>query len=160
MRVVPFASDYEEAILRLIVGIQRGEFGLDVSAEAQPDLRKIASTYQVGRGNFWVALDDERVVGTASLLDIGDRQVALRKMFVDRAYRGPRAGTAALLLETLLGWARARGVREIFLGTTPRFLAAHRFYEKNGFAEIPQQALPEAFQVMEVDKKFYQLRVA
>jgi predicted N-acetyltransferase YhbS len=46
-------------------------------------------------------------------------------------------------------------VREVFLGTTARFLAAHRFYEKNGFREIARQALPHSFPVMSVDTKFY-----
>ncbi len=35
---------------------------------------------QTGKGNFWVALYDDKVVGTISFLDIGNHQVALRKM--------------------------------------------------------------------------------
>jgi len=134
---------------------------LDVpaSAEQQPDLREIPSYYQRGSGNFWVALDDERVVGTASLLDIGSAQVALRKMFVRREYRGAEHGTARALLDTLLAWARQRRVAEIFLGTTPHFHAAHRFYEKSGFSEIAKRELPEAFPIMEVDTKFYRMRL-
>jgi hypothetical protein len=48
-----------------------------------------------------------------------------------------------------------RSIRDIFLGTTPHFLAAHRFYEKNGFCEIAKSALPASFPVMEIDTKFY-----
>ena len=50
-----------------------------------------------------------------------------------------------------------KGIREIYLGTTPKFLAAHRFYEKNGFAEIGKESLPEAFPIMSVDTKFYMM---
>jgi N-acetylglutamate synthase-like GNAT family acetyltransferase len=64
-----------------------------------------------------------------------------------------------LLLDTVLGWARAKGVLEIFLGTTSKFLAAHRFYEKNDFSEITQSALPPAFPIMTVDTKFFHRRV-
>jgi hypothetical protein len=46
-------------------------------------------------------------------------------------------------------------VRELYLGTTAKYLAAHRFYEKNGFREIARTALPESFPVMAVDTKFY-----
>lgn len=46
-------------------------------------------------------------------------------------------------------------VREIFLGTTAKFLAAHRFYEKNGFREIARSELPESFPIVSVDTKFY-----
>ncbi|MGC8035309.1 GNAT family N-acetyltransferase, partial [Salmonella enterica] len=86
--------------------------------------------------NFWVAVDVGKVVGTISLLDIGNAQVALRKMFVAASHRGKEHGTAARLLEGAIAWARAQGVRQIFLGTTDKFLAAHRFYEKNGFRLI------------------------
>jgi N-acetylglutamate synthase-like GNAT family acetyltransferase len=109
----------------------------------------------VRNGNFWVAIANQEVVGTVALLDIGNRQAALRKMFVHRAYRGDEIGTARCLLGTLLDWSRTNGFHEIFPGTTPRFLAAHRFYEKNGFGEIAESDLPAAFPIMTVDKKFY-----
>lgn len=80
-------------------------------------------------------------------------------MFVHPDFRGAARGTAQELLRTLLGWAAARGVREIFLGTTPFFHAAHRFYEKHGFREIAKPRLPLAFPVMEIDTRFYHLAV-
>ena len=155
MEVVPFQPGFTSGVVDLIVGIQRGEFAIDITAEQQPDLRDIPGFYQARRGNFWVAIADGRVVGTIALLDIGGQQAALRKMFVQRDFRGPAPGTAKRLLDTLLEWARDREILEIFLGTTASFLAAHRFYEKNGFAEIERAALPPAFPVMAVDVKFY-----
>ena len=64
-------------------------------------------------------------------------------------------GTGQLLLNTLLSWSQQKGLAEIYLGTTAKFLAAHRFYEKNGFEEITVPALPAGFPRMEVDVKFY-----
>jgi N-acetylglutamate synthase-like GNAT family acetyltransferase len=159
MRVVPFSLELESQVIGLIVGIQRGEFGIDITAEQQPDLSTIPSFYQTGAGNFWVALVDDRVIGTISLLDIGERQSALRKMFVHPDFRGRALGTARSLLDTLLAWAGDRDTREIFLGTTPFFLAAHRFYEKHGFSEIPKSQLPTSFPIMEVDTRFYHLHL-
>jgi GNAT superfamily N-acetyltransferase len=153
--VIPFQPSFQGEVSRLIVGIQRDEFGIEITAEQQPDLRDIPGFYQVRGGNFWVALSGARVVGTISLLDIGNGQGALRKMFVHRDLRGPNHGVARRLLDVLLDWARDRGVREIFLGTTEKFLAAHRFYEKNGFREIARSALPPAFPIMAVDSRFY-----
>lgn len=46
--------------------------------------------------------------------------------------------------------------QSIVLGTTPQFVAAHRFYEKNGFIKIDPAELPKSFPVLAVDKKFYQ----
>jgi GNAT superfamily N-acetyltransferase len=159
LEIVPFRAGFEDQVVSLIVGIQRDEFGIEITAEQQPDLSDIPAFYQVGSGNFWLAIESGRVVGTIALLDIGNRQTALRKMFVHPDFRGREAGTAQSLLATLLEHARERAVREILLGTTARFLAAHRFYEKNGFAEIAQSALPPAFPVMAVDVKFYARRV-
>src|SRR5262249_42481744 len=130
-------------------------FGIPITLDAQPDLQDIGVFYQRGAGNFWVALADGRVVGTLGLLDIGNGQAALRKMFVAAAYRGPEHWIARRLLEALLGWCREHGVREVYLGTTAKFLAAHRFYEKNGFREVDRTGLPAAFPVMTVDTKFY-----
>ena len=155
MQVIPFRPEHEREVSDLIVGIQREEYALAITAEEQPDLRDIPGFYQVRCGNFWVALAAGRVVGTIALLDIGNRQAALRKMFVHRDFRGSAAGTARRLLDALLAHARAGGVREIFLGTTAKFLAAHRFYAKHGFAEIAATALPPAFPVMSVDTRFF-----
>ncbi|KPB55416.1 Acetyltransferase [Pseudomonas coronafaciens pv. oryzae] len=53
-----------------------------------------------------------------------------------------------------------RGVTDIFLGTTDKFLAAHRFYEKHGFREIAKEALPASFPLIAVDSKFYLLELS
>jgi N-acetylglutamate synthase-like GNAT family acetyltransferase len=155
VEVVPFRAGLERRVVDLILGIQHDEFGIQISAEQQPDLGQIPTFYQVRNGNFWVALRGADVVGTISLLDIGSGQGALRKMFVHPKFRSSQVGTAKRLLDTLIGWSVAHSLRDIFLGTTSSFLAAHRFYEKNGFCEIAKSALPASFPIMEVDTKFY-----
>jgi predicted N-acetyltransferase YhbS len=55
--------------------------------------------------------------------------------------------------------AGERAITHIFLGTADRFHAAHRFYEKYGFAEIAKAALPASFPIMAVDTKFHALRL-
>ena len=154
--VKEYSNEYQEQVVNLILHIQQHEYNIPISKEDQPDLFKIEEFYQTVNVNFWVALYDEHVVGTISLVDIGDQQVALRKMFVKKEYRGATYKTASLLLETALNWAKEHDVHAVFLGTTPQFLAAHRFYEKNGFVSIEPTVLPENFPILQVDKKFYQ----
>lgn len=160
IEIKPFEARFAAGVVAVILPIQQAEFEIPITLDAQPDLQDIGAFYQHGNGNFWVALDGERLVGTLGLLDIGGAQCALRKMFVGAAYRGAGHRVAGRLLETLIVWCRERKVREVFLGTTARFLAAHRFYEKNGFDEIPCAALPAAFPVMKVDTKFYRRALA
>ena len=139
----------------LILPIQRDEFGLPLTLDDQPDLEAIPDFYQRGAGQFWVAVAGGRVVGTIALLDIGDREGALRKMFVHPDWRGRRVGTAQRLLDTLLAHAGAQALRRVYLGTTSSFLAAHRFYEKNGFCRVEAEDLPVSFPRMAVDMRFY-----
>jgi GNAT superfamily N-acetyltransferase len=153
--VVPFAPGHAAAVAALIIPIQREEFGIPITLADQPDLTDIPGFYQRGAGNFWVALHENSVVGTIALLDIGNDQGALRKMFVAPAFRGREHGTARHLLDALLAWAQAHAVRDVYLGTTEKFLAAHRFYEKHGFQEIARTKLPAGFPVMAVDTRFY-----
>lgn len=151
----PYDHAYQQQVVALILHIQQEEYQIPITKEDQPDLLTIEDVYQKGNGNFWIALCNDQVVGTISLLHLTDHQVALKKMFVHEAFRGDTYGTARLLLQTAIQWAKQRAVEQIYLGTTPQFLAAHRFYEKHGFVEIPQQALPKAFPILHVDKKFY-----
>jgi N-acetylglutamate synthase-like GNAT family acetyltransferase len=155
IEVIPFAPRHADGVVAVILPIQQAEFGIPITLAGQPDLQDIPAVYQRDSGNFWVALDDQKVVGTAALLDIGNHQAALRKMFVRAEYRGRDHGVADHLLATLLAWCQTRGVRDIYLGTTAKFLAAHRFYEKNGFHEVALADLPQRFPVMRVDTKFY-----
>ena len=154
-----FTSDDADAVLSVILPIQREEFGIDITADAQPDLRVIPDFYQSGKGEFWVAVKDGAIVGTLGLKDIGNHQAALRKMFVAAEVRGREHGVAALLLDRMFAHARDACLTDIFLGTTDKFVAAHRFYEKNGFTEIAKSALPRAFPLMAVDTKFYRHKV-
>lgn len=150
-----YRPEDQAAVIDLILNIQNNEFGIPITAQQQPDLSDIDNFYQQGVGEFWLARVDGHVVGCIALKDIGHRQAALRKMFVASAYRGKQYGTGLALLNQLLAHAREQGVTDIFLGTTALFLAAHRFYEKNGFTEIRVPELPASFPVMQVDTKFY-----
>lgn len=155
--IFPFSPEYKDQVIDFIVGIQNGEFGIQITAEDQPDLSNIPELYQSGYGNFWVSVFEKKVIGTISLLDIGGRSAALRKMFVDPSFRGSDSGTAKALLTTAISWSRQQGIERIFLGTTSKFLAAHRFYEKNGFTRVDSFNLPKEFPIMAVDTIFYQI---
>ena len=155
IEIVPFSKQYQSGVVDVILPIQQTEFNIPISLEAQPDLLDIPGFYQKESGNFWVALHGSEIVGTVALLDIGNNQGALRKMFVKARFRGSMQGVAHKLLRVMLDWCKRHNLREIYLGTTAQFLAAHRFYEKHGFLEIKQAALPVSFPVMSVDTKFY-----
>ena len=155
LKVLPYRPEYQEEIWELIPAIQHGEYGIQITLADQPDLLDIPNFYCKGSGIFLMALHEKKVVGTVALIDLGNEIGALRKFFVHPDYRGGEWKTGQLLNDRLLEWAREKNFREIYLGTTSAFKAAHRFYEKNGFIEVQKEELPEVFPVMKVDSKFY-----
>ncbi|QUW21992.1 GNAT family N-acetyltransferase [Sporosarcina sp. Marseille-Q4063] len=155
-----YSIKHQNEIIDLILHIQQKEYNVAITKDDQPDLLCIKDFYQTGNGNFWVAIQDDTVIGTISLLDIGNQELALRKMFVKKEYRGPKYQVGSRLLNNALRWANEKSIKGVYLGTTPQFVAAHRFYEKNGFESIEIEKLPASFPVLEVDKKFYRYLIS
>ncbi|MED0872573.1 GNAT family N-acetyltransferase [Bacillus mobilis] len=155
IHIIPYESTFQDEVVDLIVHIQQKEYNVPITKEEQPDLLEIETFYQRNCGNFWVATYGGKVVGTVALLDIENQQVALRKMFVKKEFRGKEWGASHKLLQTAISWAENKKLKDIYLGTTVKFLAAHRFYEKNNFKSVSIDELPKSFPVLQVDKKFY-----
>jgi GNAT superfamily N-acetyltransferase len=158
VQVLPYAPGDRSEVVTLVLGIQRGEFGVPITLDDQPDLADVPAHYQKAAGGFWVARVDGEVVGTVGLLDHGG-EGALRKMFVRADRRGRAHGVAPALLAALLAHARERCLARVRLGTRPEMKAAHRFYEKNGFVRIEPGELPPSFPRMTFDSLFYRLEL-
>jgi len=154
-RVVEFENQYQQAVIDLILPIQQDEFNVPVTIRDQPDLLNISSFYKKSKGNFWVALCENEVVGTIALVDFSSDKAALRKMFVHRNHRGKENGVGQHLLDELKNWCIKKGVNKLFLGTFKSMHAAHRFYEKNGFMEIKKEELPQTFPLAHYDNMFF-----
>lgn len=105
IKVIPFTVEHVEGVVAVVLPIQQAEFEIPITLDAQADLKDIPGFYQHGGGTFWIALEDQKVVGTIALLDIGNTQTALRKMFVAATYRGSEHGVARKLLATLISWS-------------------------------------------------------
>jgi GNAT superfamily N-acetyltransferase len=157
IRIERWTPADRDAVVAMILPIQREEFGVPITAADQPDLADVDGFYGQGDGGFWVAREGDAIVGTIGLLDHGGHEAALRKMFVRADRRGAPWGVASALFDALLAHARSRGVRCIRLGTRPEMGVAHRFYEKRGFAAIDAAELPASFPRMKVDTVFYRL---
>ena len=153
--IIKYSTEYEQAVIELILNIQQNEFGVPVTIADQPDLLNVVNVYCKNNGNFWIASCDEQLVGTIGLIDIGNRQSALRKMFVRKDYRGKEKGIGQQLLDHVIAWCREKGIDEIYLGTFDTLKAAQRFYIKNGFTVIAKEALPPNFPRMPVDNMFF-----
>ena len=159
IKIETYTEKYKPHIATLILNIQNNEFNVPLTIADQPDLLDIENFYFKKNSSFWVAVEDEKLIGTIALIDFDNGQAALRKMFVHKDYRGKEKGVGQLLLNKLLTWCNEKNITEIYLGTVEQLHAAKRFYVKNGFVKIDKAALPETFPLMQVDTEFFKLRM-
>ncbi|MEO5683775.1 MAG: GNAT family N-acetyltransferase [Chitinophagaceae bacterium] len=159
MEIVVYSSAYNQQVIDLILDIQQNEFGVPVTIEDQPDLLDIENFYCKDKGNFWIITDNGKLIGTIALIDIGNRQSALRKMFVHKDYRGRDKGIGQQLLDHVIAWCKQKSIDEIYLGTFDRLQAAQKFYLRNGFVMVEKESLPQTFPLMRVDNRFFKLIV-
>lgn len=157
--IEPIYNNYCARIIDIILPIQQIEFGVPITLEDQPDLLDIETNYHKNGGGFWGALNNEELVGTIALMNVGHRTGVIRKMFVKKDYRGKEFNIAQHLLESLIDYCKQHGITDIYLGTVDILKAACRFYERNGFVKIEMDTLPSYFPRMKADNTFYHLNL-
>jgi len=146
--------DESMAVRELILDILNSEYGMALTLEELPDLVDVHRTYLgSGDGHFWVALRDGRLAGCIGVLRLAGAGFELRRMYVRAECRG--LGIAQRLLDLLLAWSAANGVRCLYLETNDLWTAARHIYEKRGFVPVGRDALPPEFPVVRVATGFY-----
>ena len=153
-----FSEADQLEVKQFVLGIQNGEFNLSFLEEEQPDLTNIPEFYI--NGGFWVAKADNKIIGTIGLQRVDSRNGVLRKMFVDKDFRGREFGTAQLLFNTLLEFAVFFKFETIWLDTPAAAKASHKFYERNGFQLANKSNLPKGYVFLDNDSKVYNLLLA
>ncbi len=151
-QIIPFEKSCQEAICEMMDGIQ-DEFEIQFRNPNGKQISDIVDSNNL----FWVALDENRVVGTIGLSRIDDHSAFLRHLFVAKEARG-KEGVSQTLLDTALGESIRLNYESIYLGTMDQFKAAQQFYFKNHFICIPREALPAEMPVSPMDTIFYLLK--
>ena len=83
MQIETYSGKYDE-IISLILDIQNNESKINLSLEEQPDLLTIHDSYQKNGGEFWIALDQGRVIGTLGLMKKDNHCAIMKKFFVKK----------------------------------------------------------------------------
>jgi putative acetyltransferase len=133
MPIVPFGPGHADGFRSLVADTLR-EFGFELDAELDRDLDDPTATYAA----LWVAVEDDEVVGSVALRELGEGAVELKRMYLRPDQRG--RGLGRNLLTLALDWARTNDVDVIRLDTSERMVAAQRLYEAYGFVRVPGEA--------------------
>jgi ribosomal protein S18 acetylase RimI-like enzyme len=131
--IVPYKEDYKEHIKSLNYEWLEKYFAVepnDVIQLSNPQAEII------DKGGFiYFALDDDKVIGTASLLKVSDEEYELAKMAVTEKYKS--AGIGKMLMEHCIEEAKKLNAKKLVLVSNTKLDAAIHIYRKYGFVEIP-----------------------
>ena len=116
------------------------------------DAMRLPGSYVAPFGAIWLAESNGVAIGCVALRPLPGGIGEVKRMYVDRAWRGRGVGRA--LLETLIAHARTLGYHHLRLGTIAEMTAARSLYQSLGFAPIERYREDEI-----VDTEFYELEL-
>ena len=137
----PAGAGDSPAIVKLVTTILAKEYPADQAAYASDDLRKLEETYQGPGCTFFVAEQDDQIVGTCGVKAENKQTAILRRLFVDPHYRD--RGIGCRLLQEALAFCRTSGFREVIMRTSTRMEQAIRLCKHLGFQEDGSWTLGE-----------------
>lgn len=134
IQIIDYTDTYKQQTINLILFILENEF--EYKNVERPDLYDIPNVYQKdGKGNFWLALLNNEVIGTVALQNYGNGRGLLKRMYVKKEVR--KKGVGQELLNQVFTFAKNYNYQIIYASTVEEFTSARKFYQKNGFVEIP-----------------------
>ena len=99
-------------------------------------------TVIAGGGCIFLAMNDNKVIGTAGLWKENEEEYELIKMGIDPVYRGQ--GISKTLLNRCMEEARKQNAKKIFLYSNSQLQTALKLYQKYGFRHVPVVDAPFA----------------
>jgi putative acetyltransferase len=106
-----------------------------IAMTIEGELKQLPEVFSEARRNaFWVVEVATGLVGSFGIEGRGVNDTELRRMYLDRAYRG--LGIAQRMLGCAQAKARALGFTRMIVSTAQIQKAADRFYRKSGFRQI------------------------
>ena len=117
----------------------------------------IPTCYEKNGGEFWLAVENDAVVGTLVLMNKGNGNAVLKKGFVCADYR--KQGILGTLYATLLAFAKEKGIATFVFDTPSVATNCHHFFEQKGYHKITAAELPFPYQYADRDSYLYMMQV-
>lgn len=134
-QIIEYQQEYADRIIKVIDTVLKDIGTIPKSDELidDEDLQHIGKIY-TGRGRFWIALFNNKIIGTVAIREIDHNTAKLNRMFVLTDYHG--TGIGQELLAKAVTFARSQNYKKIVLNTHKTMHRAHKFYENNGFQRV------------------------
>lgn len=136
------ASDYNElAALWSRINRELAPAGMEqlfeqyIATTISGELVRLPEVFSEAKRNaFWVVDGRGGIVGCFGIESHSETDTELRRMYLDREFRG--AGVAKRMLECAEELARSLGFRKMLASTAEIQRAADRFYRRSGFRQV------------------------
>ncbi len=150
VRIVPFSSAHAAAVRDLFIRINRllaptqmkDQFEDYIERSLVEEIDRIDDYYRDHNGGFWVAIDDNGVVGMFGLEQVAPDALELRRMYVDPNQR--RRGIARTMLSFAETECDRRGFGRLDLSTSELQGDALALYRNAGYRLLREEAATDA----------------
>jgi len=145
MDIRPFSLRYAAAVRELFIRVNRlmapaemkGAFESYIARSLTEEIERICDYYSERKGGFWIAAEDERLVGMFGLEPSGEGAMELRRMYVDPDCR--RRGIARAMLDFAEQECRRRNRPKMNLSTSELQKEALALYRNAGYEQVREE---------------------
>lgn len=160
MEIKPFENNPKHLaeLVDLINYCQNIEAHLDIKMAEQSDIFEIEAYYQKQGGQFWIALQNNSVVGSIALLPVNQEIAILKKFFTYPEFRGHPVRLGQKLFDCFYAYYSSHNFSRIILDTPENESRSHFFYEKQGFQQISRDQLDIDYPFPDRNSRIYEKR--
>lgn len=122
----PYRQEWQDAQIDLIRRCY-AEYGQEIELDTlDSDLFEISTKYMEPQSTFQVLRDGNKLIGSVAVHGSDAGEAELKRVFLDREYRGRGLGKALSLWA--FDWARASGYPALHIWSDAKYTVAHNLY--------------------------------
>ena len=152
LKIISYNEDYKEILVTMLKEYLEftAKFLIEdpwkCSVNIDQELAKTFNNldqFKAPKGEIFLAIFNNNVVGTASIKMIRNNASELKRMYIKPQFQRQKIGK--FLLEYAIDKSVHFGATEMYLESPPPFKPAHKLYLKNGFElieEYPEVSIP------------------
>lgn len=135
MRIRPFSPEYSAEIRSFVIGVLADE-GFDYDPQKDFDLEDVEGNYIGSGGAFFMSVEDDRIVGTSAVRNLGSGVCEIKRLYVKNEFRGKGMGLA--LFRAALDFAQ-KHYSKAKLKTDSSLSKAISIYLGHGFTVLKEE---------------------